>query len=105
MLGVPWNTSRDTFSFTIQHLLHDIRSEHRTKRHFLRCSASVFDPLGILSPAMFPLKVMLQQLRKERRDWDEKLPAELSAVPTVDIESNKSSEHRDRDMLHKEQRD
>ena len=48
---------------------------------------------------------MLQQLRKERRDWDEKLPAELSAVPTVDIESNKSSEHRDRDMLHKEQRD
>ena len=24
VLGIPWNTSRDTFSFTIQHLLHDI---------------------------------------------------------------------------------
>ena len=24
ILGIPWNTSRDTFSFTIQHLLHDI---------------------------------------------------------------------------------
>ena len=89
----------------IQHLLHDIRPEHRTKRQFLQCSASVFDPLGILSPAMFPLKVMLLQLRKERRDWDEKLPAELSAVPTENIESNKSYEHRDRDMLHKEKRD
>ena len=25
VLGIPWNTSRDTFSFTIQHLPHDIR--------------------------------------------------------------------------------
>ena len=28
---------------------------------------------------MLPLKVMSQQFCKERRDWDEKLPAELSA--------------------------
>ena len=40
---------------------------------------SVFNPLGILSPAMLPLKVMFQQLCKEGRDWDEKLPSELSA--------------------------
>ena len=28
---------------------------------------------------MLPLQVMFQQLCKEGRDWDEKLPAELSA--------------------------
>ena len=47
---------------------------------------------------------MSQQLCKERRDWDEKLPAELSAK-FQHIESNKSSEQRDREVLHKEQRD
>ena len=35
VLGIPWNTRRDTFTFTIQHLLHDIRPEHITKRQFL----------------------------------------------------------------------
>ena len=35
VLGIPWNVSRDTFSFTIQHLLHNIRHENITKRQFL----------------------------------------------------------------------
>ena len=34
--------------------------------------------MGILPPAMLPLKVMFQQLCKEGKDWDEKLAAELS---------------------------
>ena len=78
VLGIPWNTSRDTFIFTIQHLLHDIPPELVTKRPLLQFSASVFDPLRILSPVMLRLQVMFQQLCKEGRDWDE-LPAELSA--------------------------
>ena len=68
LLDIPWNTSRDTFIFTIPHLLHDIRPEHITKRQFVQCSGSVFDSLGILSPAMLSLKVMFQQLCKERKD-------------------------------------
>ena len=32
VLGIPRNTSRDTFSFTIQHLLHDIRSKNVRER-------------------------------------------------------------------------
>ena len=79
VLGIQWNTSRDTCSFTIQHLLHDSRLEQITKRQVLQFSASVFDPLGILSPAIVPFNVMFQQLCNERRDWDEKLPAELFA--------------------------
>ena len=34
LLGIPWSTSRDTFSFTIQHLLHDIRPENITETVF-----------------------------------------------------------------------
>ena len=79
VLGTPWNTSRDTFGFTIQHLLHNIRPEHITKRTFLQFSASVLEPLSILSPALLLLKVMFQKLYKEGKDWDKKLPGELSA--------------------------
>ena len=68
VLGTPWNTSRDTFGFTIQHLLHNIRPEHITKRKFLRFSASVLEPLSVLSPAMLPLKVVFQKLCNERKD-------------------------------------
>ena len=66
-------------------------------RPFLQFSASVLDLLGMLSPAILLLKVTFQQLSKEGRDWDEELPAELSAkiqqwilkatkVPSIDIE-------------------
>ena len=97
VLGIPWNTSRDTFIFTMQHPLHDIRPEHITKRQFLQFSASVFDLLSILSPAMLPLKVMFQQLFKEGKDWEKDLPTKSSAkfqqwlskatkVPKIEIE-------------------
>ena len=58
VLGIPWNTSRHTFSFTIQYLLHAIQLEHITKKHSLQFSESLCNPLGILSPAMLALKVM-----------------------------------------------
>ena len=58
VLGIPWNISRDTFSFTIQQLPDDIRSKHISKWQFSQFSASVFYSLGVLSPAMLPLKVM-----------------------------------------------
>ena len=79
VLGTLWNTSSYTFNFTIQRLLHDLRPEHITKRQFLQFSASVFDLLSVLSSAMLPLKVMFQQPCQIGKDWDEKLPTELSA--------------------------
>ena len=62
----------------------------------MQFSESVFAPFGVLSPAMLRLNVMFQQC-KEEKDWDEKLPAELSAkfkqrllkvtkVPNIKIE-------------------
>ena len=55
------------FVFTIQHLLHDIRPKHITKRQFLQFSASAFQPLGVLLPVMLPLRVMFQELCKEEK--------------------------------------
>ena len=62
----------------------------------MQFSESVFAPFGVLSPTMLRLKVMFQHC-KEEKDWDEKLPAEISAkfkqrllkatkVPNIKIE-------------------
>ena len=41
VLGIPRNISRDTFSFAIQHLLHDIRPEHNKEIIFTIFSVSI----------------------------------------------------------------
>ena len=41
-----------------------------TKRCVLATTAKLFDPLGLISPAIMPLKLIFQQLCKENNDWD-----------------------------------
>ena len=40
-------------------------------------TASLFDPLGLLSPSVITLKVLFQDLCASRVDWDEPLSDEL----------------------------
>ena len=42
-----------------------------TKRKILKVLASVFDPLGVLSPVTVGGKLILQRLWKEKFDWDQ----------------------------------
>jgi len=39
--------------------------------------ASIFDPLGLLSPAVIAYKIFLQKLWQDKLQWDELLPAHL----------------------------
>ncbi|XP_065062391.1 uncharacterized protein LOC135689168 [Rhopilema esculentum] len=45
-----------------------------TKRAILRTIASLFDPLGLITPISTPLKVFLQQLFESKLEWDEQVP-------------------------------
>jgi len=40
-------------------------------------TASIFDPLGLLSPAVIAYKIFLQKLWQDQLQWDELLPAHL----------------------------
>ena len=60
VLGIPWNTRHDEFviSFQIQISTEDVV----TKKELLKRIASIFDPAGIMSPAVVSLKIVPQDL-------------------------------------------
>jgi len=45
-----------------------------TKRDALRYSSQIYDPLGLLSPVTVRAKLLMQQLWREKFDWDVPLP-------------------------------
>ena len=71
--GLIWNIENDTFTFktVIKNLPH-------TKRGVLSIVSSVFDPLGILTPKLIEAECIIQQLWRERVDWDKPIPTNLN---------------------------
>ena len=77
LLGVYWNNLSDEFTFKFDELMQLFHKLPKTKRSILRLTASLFDPLGFLSPFVITLKVMFQDLCNTRVNWDEPLSGRL----------------------------
>uniref|UniRef100_A0A0M3IPT1 Uncharacterized protein n=1 Tax=Ascaris lumbricoides TaxID=6252 RepID=A0A0M3IPT1_ASCLU len=69
ILGIPWNVETDKISF----IFKQFESSDITKRTLLSWVASIFDPLGYLTPATLPIKVFIQSLWRMEYGWDEAL--------------------------------
>lgn len=104
VLGVLWNTKTDVITFNITP--KETASESDTKRSFLELSASIYDPLGMLSPFIMKIKLLFQEVwlqemtetKKKKKGWDTKLPEEIqkkwndmkSEIPSLNaIETNR----------------
>jgi len=74
LLGINWDNLKDEFAFDFSELLHLVSKLPKTKRLLLKLTASLFDPLGLLSPLVITLKLMFQDLCTSRVNWDEPLP-------------------------------
>ncbi|GFS83826.1 uncharacterized protein TNCV_611361 [Trichonephila clavipes] len=75
ILEIQWNPKSDFFSFSVSLL------EERciySKRDVLSEIARVFDPLGLLSPCIVFMKILLQELWKLNLEWDEPIPEDLN---------------------------
>jgi len=66
-LGVHWDVSKDDFYYKVD---MDIEGKV-TKRTMLSIVASMYDPLGLMSPIMMTGKLLLQEVVKLKLDWDE----------------------------------
>ena len=73
VLGVIWDTSNDTLriEWTSEKMIDTF-----TKRNAL-CVASMFDPLGLISPIVIQMKVLIQDMWLEKVEWDETISEKL----------------------------
>ncbi|MDD9341209.1 MAG: A17 family peptidase, partial [Providencia heimbachae] len=72
-LGLLWNPFRDTFQFSAP---NSLQSPY-TKRSILSSIAKIFDPLGLLAPVVLKAKLIIQELWKNKLDWDDTLPLDI----------------------------
>lgn len=72
VLGLKWIRKEDQFSFDVKMQPPKVL----TKRSVLSIIASIFDPLGLVAPAVVLAKIFMQNLWREKLDWDTELSAE-----------------------------
>ena len=66
LLGCVWSPEEDSLSILPRPL--DVPA---TKRGVVRMAATIFDPLGFVSPYMLQVKLLIQKLWVLKLDWDE----------------------------------
>ena len=77
VMGVPWDRIEDSFKFDLATFATQALDGTLTKRKLLSITARFYDPLGLLSSVMLPLKCMFQEICQLKIGWDEALPEEL----------------------------
>ena len=73
VLGVNWDIKEDQFTFFI-----NLPHNPFTKRGLLSTIASLYDPLGFVSPVVLEAKVFLQGLTRRKAGWDEEITSSES---------------------------
>ena len=74
VLGSNWNLAEDTFVLKLNKVVEFARDFEPTKRNELRIAAKLFDPLGLISPVMVVLRMLLQELCLSKSQWDDVIP-------------------------------
>lgn len=75
-LGLTWQPITDQFRFTFKQWMPP---SNMTKRTLLSDINSVYDPIGLVSPALILGKIFIQQLWAMKLNWDDTLPVDLQA--------------------------
>ena len=66
VLGLSWDNKNNGFKFSFNNLI-DLASELPvTKRSVLSVVARIYDPLGVISPVVIPVKVLFQQICRRK---------------------------------------
>ena len=60
VLGTNWNYFTDEFLFTFQTHVESAQGLMPIKRNKLRVTASFYDPMGLISPIIVQMKILLQ---------------------------------------------
>ena len=75
-LGIAWNSTEDTFTISTARAPTEVQL---TKQDVLRKVATIFDPLGFVSPFVVKAKILLQELWSRGYDWDDVIHDEIAS--------------------------
>ena len=73
-LGLQWSPKSDKLQVRYNSSVSPSQIAVHTKRSVLATTASIFDPLGLLSPTVIMYKMFIQTLWQAKLDWDTELP-------------------------------
>ena len=79
MLGIEWDKFKDTFIIDLHKIFTNGFNSPVTKRNILSLIASIYDPLGIISPIVVLFKIYFQKLTTLKNNWDADLNLEMSS--------------------------
>ena len=77
-LGLNWDPKADFLCVKLD-AMEDFNPHKVTKRIALKFYASIYDPLGLLSPCSLKLKLFIQDCWKNQFNWDSLLPPHFIA--------------------------
>ena len=69
ILGQTWDPKTDKLLFAKPKLLYT--GQQMTQREVLSMTASLFDPVGLISPFAIRIRCILQKIIKEGKIWDQ----------------------------------
>jgi len=75
VLEVSWDLKSDELLPLVD--LEDMVPKKLTKREVLSCLSKIYDLCGLVSPAVTPLKITVQDCWKEKFGWDEEVNPDL----------------------------
>ena len=70
VLGQVWDNKKDELKIEIGKVGKKAKVLLPTKRSLLSVLASLFDPLGLISPVIVFAKILFQEVFKQKIDWD-----------------------------------
>ena len=71
--GLFWSTKTDTFHFDMS----NIKKTCLNRRQLLSIVNSIYDLLGFLAPMILPMKILHQQLCRQKLAWDDHIDAQF----------------------------
>lgn len=81
VLGLKWCTSTDVISLNIDNLCETLNNcRDITKRNILKVTATIFDPVGFLSPFVLRAKLLMQNLWQLGLEFDDEVPFECKQL-------------------------
>lgn len=76
-LGIAWDPETDVLKYCIN---VNVNISEITKRTILSTISQIFDPLGLVGPAIIQAKLLIQALWKLDLGWDQDIPPDLKQI-------------------------